>query len=72
MPLSPFVMLIQRYATPQTIWPIARVIITKPMPLPLPRSARVAKRAAAARVRASAAVTAAGWPCPPFRRRAAV
>ncbi len=40
-------MLIQRYATPHTIWPIASVIMTKP--IPLPRRASAAKSAAAAR-----------------------
>ena len=55
MPLSPLVRLIQRYATPHTIWPSATVIMTKASPVP--RSASTAKSAAARSVTASAPAT---------------
>ena len=62
MPLSPLVRLIQRYATPHTIWPSATVIMTKPSPVP--RSASTANTAAAMTVITTAPAATTAWPWP--------
>ena len=65
-PLSPLVRLIQRYAMPQTIWPSATVIMTKPSPVP--RSASTANIAVTASVTRSAPSATTRWPWPSLIR----